>query len=111
MYADDTHVTLTSNNVDDLITNAHRELRNISEWMGVNKLSANPKKTEHMIIGHPRRINDVEVSEPLSLNDSEIKRVAKTKSLGVVVDEGLNWDNQLGKVKGKMSGGLRSLKN
>ena len=28
MYADDTHVTLTSNNVDDLITNAHRELRN-----------------------------------------------------------------------------------
>ena len=63
-----------------------------------------------MIIGHPRRINDVEVSEPLNLNDSEIKRVAKTKSLGVVVDEGLNWDNQLSKVKGKMSGGLRSLK-
>ena len=63
-----------------------------------------------MIIGHPRRINDVEVSEPLNLNDSEIKRVAKTKSLGVVVDEGLNWDNQLSKVKGKMSGGLRSLR-
>ena len=110
VYADDTHVTLTSNNVDDLITNAHRELRNISEWMRVNKLSANPKKTEYMIIGHPRRINDVEVSEPLNLNDSEIKRVAKTKSLGVVVDEGLNWDNQLRKVKGKMGGGLRSLR-
>ena len=44
MYADDTHVTLTSNNVKDLITNAHRELGNISEWMRVNKLSANPKK-------------------------------------------------------------------
>ena len=56
-----------------------------------------------MIIGHPRRINDVEVSEPL-------KRIAKTKSLGVVVDEGLNWDNQLSKVKGKMNGGLRSLR-
>ena len=63
-----------------------------------------------MIIGHPRRINNVEVSEPLNLNESEIKRVAKTKSLGVVVDEGLNWDNQLSKVKGKMSGGLRSLR-
>ena len=69
MYVDDTHVTLTSNNVDDLITNAQRELRNISEWMRVNKLSANPEKTEYMIIGHPRRINDVEVSEPLNLND------------------------------------------
>ena len=29
MYADDTHVTLTSNNVADLIVNAHKELRNI----------------------------------------------------------------------------------
>ena len=37
-YVDDTHVTLTSNNVDDLIRNAHRELRNIAEWMRVNKL-------------------------------------------------------------------------
>ena len=26
------------------------------------------------------------------------------------MDEGLNWDNQLSKVKGKMSGGLRSLR-
>ena len=80
MYADDTHVTLTSNNVDDLITNAHRELRNISEWMRVNKLSANPKKTEYMIIGHPRRINDVEVSEPLNLNDLYIYKAGKRLS-------------------------------
>ena len=110
MYADDTHVTLTSSNTDDLLTNAHKELRNISEWMRLNKLSANPKKTEYMIIGHPRRTNKVEVSEPLNLNDSEIKRVTKTKSLGVMVDEGLNWDDQFSKVKGKISGGLKSLK-
>ena len=25
MYADDTHVTLTSNNIEDLIANAHKE--------------------------------------------------------------------------------------
>ena len=78
--------------------------------MRVNKLRSKPKKTEYMIIGHPQRINNVEVSEPLNLNNSEIKCVAKTKSLGVVLDEGLNWDNQLSKVKGKISCGLRSLK-
>ena len=32
------------------------------------------------------------------------------KSLGVMVDEGLNWDDQVSKVKGKISGGLKSLK-
>ena len=110
MYADDTNVTLTSSNVDVLLTNAHQELRNISEGMRINKLSANPEKTEYMIIGHPRRTNKVEILQPLHLNDSEIKRVTKTKSLGVMVDEGLNWEDQFDKVKGKINGGLKSLK-
>ena len=105
------HVTLTSFNIEDLLTNAHKELRNISEWMRIIKLSANPKKTEYMIIGHPRRTNKVEISKPLHLNDSEIKRVAKTKSLGVLVYEGLSWDDQFSKVKGKINGSLKSLKN
>ena len=69
MYADDTHVTLTSNSLDDLITNVHKELRNISQWVLVNKLNANPQKTEYMVIGHPRMANKVEISEPLNLND------------------------------------------
>ena len=60
-----------------------------------------PIKTEYMIIGRPRRTNKVEISKPLHLNDSEIKRVAKTKSLGVMVNEGLNWDDQFRKVTRK----------
>ena len=68
------------------------------------------KKTEYMIIGHPRRTNKVEISEPLHLNDSEIKKVVKSKSLGVMVDEGLNWGDQFSKVKGKINVGLESLK-
>ena len=78
--------------------------------MRVNKLSASPRKTEYIIIGHPRRINKIQVSELLNLNNSEIKHVAKTKSLGAVVDERLKWEDQLSQVKGKVSGGLRSLK-
>ena len=72
MYADDTHVTLTSMNIEELVQKAQEELINISEWMRLNKLSANPKKTEYMIIGHPRRTNKVEVHETLRLNDSDI---------------------------------------
>ena len=60
--------------------------------------------------GHPRWTNRVEISKPLHLYDSEIKRVAKTKSLEVTVDEGLNWDDHFSKVKGKINGGLKSLK-
>ena len=60
--------------------------------------------------GHPRWTNKVEISKPLHLYDSEIKRVAKTKSLEVTVYEGLNWDDHFSKVKGKINGGLKSLK-
>ena len=110
MYADDTHVTITSNNLENLLENAQRELLNISEWMRINKLTANPKKTEYMLIDHPRKVNKLDVSEPLILNNSEIKRAKKTKSLGVIVDEGLNWEQHFKVVKGKVRGGLSSLK-
>ena len=44
-----------------------------------------------MLIGHPSKVSKMDVSEPLMLNNSEIKHAKKTKSLGFIVDEGLNW--------------------
>ena len=78
--------------------------------MRINKLTAHPKKTEYMLIGHPRKVNKLDVSEPLILNNSEIKRAKRTISLGVIVDEGLNWEQHFKVVKGKVRGGLSSLK-
>ena len=90
LYADDTHIAVASSNVEDLIQKTQMELSNVSTWMQINKLSSYHKNTEGMIIGHPRKINEIEVHEPLRLNDSDIKRVTNTKSLGIIVDEGLN---------------------
>ena len=70
--------------------------------MRTNKLSPNPAKTEYTIIGHPRKINALNISNALTLNDSDIKRVTKMKSLGVTVDENLNLDEQYKIVKGKI---------
>ena len=78
--------------------------------MRVNKLSPNPEKTEFMIIGHPLKTKNLELPEVLKLNNFDIKRVNKTKSLGVIVDEKLNWDEQFKRTKGKLSGGLSTLK-
>ena len=78
--------------------------------MRLNKLSANPQKTEYMFIGHPNRTNKIIEQEKLKLNGSEIKRVKKTKSLGVIIDKGLNWEDQFKAIKAKVRGGLASLK-
>ena len=91
MHADDTHVTLTSDSMEELFESAWQEMMNISEWMRINKQSINPQKTEYMIIGHPRRTNKISFHEQLMLNGAEIKHVKETKSLAIIVDEELNW--------------------
>ena len=110
MYADDTHTTIASNDIRELVRMTKKELLNISDWVRVNKLSANPKKTEFMVIGHQRRISEIDDLPQLKLNDSEIKRVEKAKSLGVIIDEGLKWKDQYKSLAGKLAGGLSSLK-
>ena len=69
-----------------------------------------PKKTEFMVIGHQRRINEIKELPPLKLNDSEIKCVGKVKFLGVFVDEGFTWNDQCKSLTGKLAAGLSSLK-
>ena len=110
IYVDDTNVTIASDDIEKLIFEAQHELLNLSEWMRINKLSLNPAKTEYMIIRHSRKVNTLNISNALMLNDSVIKCVAKTKSLGVTVDENLKWDEHYNTVKGKICGGLAPLK-
>ena len=68
MYADDTHVTVTSDSIEELFESAREEVMNISEWMRINKLSIDPQKAEYLIIGHPRRTNKIASHEPWCRN-------------------------------------------
>ena len=103
IYADDTSLTIASSNPVKLLKDAHRELLNISEWMRVNKLSPNPKNTQFMIIGHPLKTKSLDLPEILTLDGSDIKKVSQAKSLGIIIDESLTWDEHFRRVKGKMS--------
>ena len=45
MYADDTRLTVASENLYDLITDVKNELGNISNWMRINKVSMNASRS------------------------------------------------------------------
>ena len=104
IYADDTNITIASNDKEKLVADAQAELHNITEWMRVNKLSPNPSKTEYM------KAKGTNFPTGLELGSREIKRVSNTKSPRVMVDEYLNWDEQFKSVKSKICGGLALLK-
>lgn len=103
-------MTLASNDIEKLVVNAQEDLHSISEKLRINELSPNPSKTEYLIIVHPRKTKSVNIPNGLTLNDSEIKRIPRTKSSGVMVDENLKWDEQFKTFKNKICGGLASLK-
>ena len=63
-----------------------------------------------MIKGYPTKAKGTNAPTGLELGNKEIKRVSTTKSLGVMVDEYLNWDKQFQSVKSKIYGGFASLK-
>ena len=78
--------------------------------MRVNKLSANPQKTEFIVIGHQRRINEIDDLPSLEFNEYEIKCVENTKSLCIIIDEVLKWKDQYKSLTGKLAGGLSPMK-
>ena len=61
IYADDTKVTIASDDVAKVGEDAHQELSNLLEWMGVIKLRPNTKKNEFMIMGHPIKTKDLDL--------------------------------------------------
>ena len=44
------------------------------------------------------------------LDGSDITKVDQVKSLGIIIDENLTWDEQYKRIKGNMSVGLSALK-
>ena len=102
IYADDTNITIALDDVAKLIEDAHQEL-SIHDFM-------NSGIHEFMIMGQPLKDKNLDLPEVRKLNNCDIKRVEKSKSLGVIIDEKLNWDEQFRRTTSKMSGGLAELK-
>jgi hypothetical protein len=112
LFADDTNLLLHDANLNNLINKANIEIQKISDWLKVNKLSLNIKKT-HFILFHFRQ---KKITENISINidNTEIERVTSTKFLGVILHENLNWGNHIATIATKINkntGILRALRH
>ena len=80
------------------------EMTNIINWLNVNKLSLNLKKT-HFIIFRRRRAK-VYIHKDLIVNGVKIDQTNQSKFLGVVIDQNLTFMEHIQYIKGKISRGL-----
>jgi hypothetical protein len=110
MFADDTQINTSSNNIDSIANILNEDLINVSDWMKANKLSLNASKTEYMVIGSHKRLHQTQSDPPITLGDNQIKRVKVTKSLGLMIDETLTWDEQVTLITKKVNKGLNVMR-
>ena len=95
MYADNTVLFFLAPEVSTVEATIVRELFQATEcWLQSTSLFLNITKTGAMLFGTWQRLAKVDQFS-VSVNGSAIKRVTEFKSLGVVVDEHLSWNEHV----------------
>ena len=79
-------------------------------WLNANKLTLNMTKTEFTLIGSGQRLNTIAASPSVLMNSTQVKQVATTKSLGITIDDKLNWNCHIEKLTKKIASGIGVMK-
>ena len=100
LFADDTSIFLSHNDIVPLQKIFNNELQHVTKWMCTNKLSINISKTNFMIFSK-KKCNNENVS--IKMCNSQIKQVSSLRFLGLIIDNKLNWANHINYVCNKVS--------
>ena len=114
MYADDTSLSFSSKSIQLINECVNEDLGYLKSWLNANKLSLNVTKTQSLVIGGSKRLNDLEkvggVKPQFNVGEETVSIIRKAKYLGVMVDQHLNWKEQITTIKKKVSRGIGMLK-
>ena len=103
LFADDTNLFYKSHDQSILEKQINNELRQVSLWLKVNKLSLNVSKTHYIVF--TRKSNTV-TSVDIRIENQAINEVNKTKFLGVIIDKKLTWKEHISYMSSKISRGV-----
>ena len=102
LYADDTTLNSTIQIPTMSPININNELAKVYDWLAVNKLSLNVKKTKYIIF---RAINKrIEGVVPdLTINGIPLERVQTLNFLGLLLNENMSWKPHIDLLSNKLA--------
>ena len=118
LYADDTNIFVAGNSKKGVYEKANEVLNYVYNYMVSNKLHINMSKCNYMYF-RPNIANYQVCARSrellkLSINGKNIKQVASTKFLGVIIDEDLSWIPHVDYLNKKLKsccGAIKRIKN
>ena len=107
LFADDTTLIDTHDNMDILITKFKKKLEILINWCKFNKLDINWAKTDFMFVTNKRikAPKEIEISAGIS-----VRVVEQFKLLGVTIDNKLNFETYASMIKKSVNRKLYSIK-
>ncbi len=106
LFADDTTIFASSNNIIQLYSTINSDLNDLVDWFRANKLSLNASKTNYMLFS-----NNIKLPENLNIEiDSDIiERKTCCKFLGLFIDDKLTWSDHIAYTRSKISKSLYAI--
>ena len=94
MCSNSSQIPLQSISMVQISLDINVELNNIHEWLRINKLSLNVKKTKFVFFCYRQRnIDDLIID--LQINSETIKRVTGFNIPRLTLNENLNWNDHI----------------
>ena len=103
LFADDTNLFQSGKDVIQLQQEVEADLNQISEWLKINQLSLNIKKT-HFIVFTNKNVPKPDLQ--IAIDGHRIDETDHTKFLGVIIDCKLTWKKHISYITGKIAKGI-----
>lgn len=104
MFADDTILYISGNDLNQMYITINRELAVINNWLCENSLSLNLNKTKYMLIGKNYKLSGLNaINFYVEINNYKLEQVKEMKYLGIIIDENLKFKQHCDYILNKMS--------
>ena len=83
------------NSVEEINECIISDLEEIRLWLAASKLTLNLTKTEFLLIRSRQRLSNLHENPSIKINQIPVEQVSTTKSLGVYIEQNINWEFQI----------------
>ena len=105
-FADDTTLTMSGSELDRLTQEIETELAKVLDWLVVNKLIINIRKTHCMLFTNKKENRTLNINA----HNTVLEQKSECKFLGIIVDDEISWKPHINYISSKISKSIALLR-